>query len=62
MWAVPAPGTGLLQRHLLPYRGRIFAAPGGITHYIRAHWYQPPDEFIQAITASPDSPRGERRS
>jgi hypothetical protein len=38
----------------IPYNGRIFAAPAGITHYISAHWYQPPDEFIQAVTACPD--------
>jgi hypothetical protein len=38
----------------IPFNGRIFAAPGGITHYIRAHWYRPPDESIQAVTACPD--------
>jgi hypothetical protein len=38
----------------IPYDGRIYAAPAGITHYISAHWYQPPDVFIQAVTACPD--------
>ena len=53
---------GLCQHHgpilqydiFIPHNGRIFAAPGGITHYIRAHWYRPPDEFIEAVIACPD--------
>ena len=39
---------------LIPRGGRIFAAPAGITHYISAHWYRPPDEFIEAVLACPD--------
>ena len=54
----------------IPYGGRTFAAPEGITHYISAHWYQPPHEFVLAVhRLSRDaqcrvrsSPRGERRS
>jgi len=38
----------------IPYGGRTFAAPEGITHYISAHWYQPPDEFVLAVTACPE--------
>jgi hypothetical protein len=26
----------------------------GITHYISAHWYRPPDEFVQAVTNCPE--------
>jgi hypothetical protein len=37
----------------IPYDGRIFAAPDGIVHYISAHWYRPPDEFIEAVMACP---------
>jgi hypothetical protein len=45
----------ILKSHLfIPHDGRIFAAPGGITHYIRAHWYRPPDAFIEAVTECPD--------
>jgi hypothetical protein len=48
-------GGPMLHGHIfIPYRGRIFAAPGGVTHYIRSHWYRPPDEFIQAVVACPD--------
>jgi hypothetical protein len=46
-----AISTGYL---LVPFGGRIFAAPEGITHYISAHWYRPPDEFVQAVTACPE--------
>jgi len=38
----------------IPYGGRTFSAPEGITHYISAHWYQPPDEFVLAVTACPE--------
>ena len=26
---------------------------GGITHYIAAHWYRPPDVFLEAVRACP---------
>lgn len=31
-------------------RGAIFAAPNLIYHYISAHHYQPPEEFIESLT------------
>jgi hypothetical protein len=34
--------------------GRIYTAPDMIYHYITLHEYQPPDEFIAAVLASPD--------
>src|SRR5439155_5623857 len=30
-------------------RGRIYAAPNLIYHYVVAHHYKPPDEFLQAL-------------
>jgi DNA-binding LytR/AlgR family response regulator len=45
---------GLQVILFIPYGGRTFAAPEGITHYISAHWYLPPDEFVQAVTACPE--------
>jgi hypothetical protein len=37
----------------VPYHGRIYVAPVGVVHYIAAHWYLPPQEFIQAVLACP---------
>lgn len=37
----------------VPYRGSIYVAPVGIVHYIVAHWYRPPEEFIQGVLACP---------
>jgi hypothetical protein len=38
----------------IPYGGKIYVAPELITHYIAAHWYRPPDIFIEAVLACPD--------
>lgn len=37
----------------IPGKGCIYAAPGGIVHYIAAHWYRPPDTFVEAVLACP---------
>lgn len=37
----------------IPYDGRIFVAPALITHYINAHYYQPPQIFQDAVMACP---------
>ncbi|MGJ5197696.1 hypothetical protein [Bradyrhizobium sp. HKCCYLRH1030] len=37
----------------VPYRGNIYVAPVLIVHYIAAHWYRPPDVFIDAVLACP---------
>lgn len=37
----------------VPYQSRIFVAPVAIVHYIAAHWYKPPNIFIQAVMACP---------
>ena len=49
-------GRGLPSSHiniLVPGRGAIFAAPGGIVHYIEMHSYLPPQDFIAAVAACP---------
>jgi hypothetical protein len=41
--------------------GRVYAAPSLVHHYVIAHGYRPPDEFIAAVlawdegTAEPDA-------
>jgi hypothetical protein len=47
-------GPYLAYDIFIPCRDRVFAAPAGIIHHIRAHWYRPPDEFIEAVLACPD--------
>ncbi|MGJ4995029.1 hypothetical protein ACQR0Z_11475 [Bradyrhizobium sp. HKCCYLS3077] len=37
----------------VPHRGRIYVAPVLIVHYVAAHWYRPPDVFIDAVLACP---------
>jgi len=37
-------------------RGVIYAAPNLIYHYVCAHHYKPPDEFVQALMAGPSPP------
>lgn len=37
----------------VPYQGRIFVTHGGLDHYIAAHWYQPPAEFVEAVKHCP---------
>lgn len=32
----------------------VYVAPELILHYIEAHLYKPPDEFINAVLRSPD--------
>ena len=38
----------------VPHAGRIYVAPVGIRHYVAAHRYLPPAEFIEAVLACPD--------
>jgi len=37
----------------VPYKSRIYATPVAIVHYVAAHWYKPPEVFIQAVMACP---------
>jgi len=41
----------------VPGRGRVYAAPELIHHYVVAHLYKPPDEFIEAVLACPSARR-----
>jgi len=38
----------------VPGDGVLYMAPSSIAHYIDAHQYRPPDEFIAAVLACPD--------
>ncbi len=44
-------------------RPLVYVAPELIVHYIEAHGYRPPDEFIQAVLRCPpqDSPAFHKR-
>src|SRR5260370_18393242 len=39
--------------------GVIYAAPTLLYHYISAHHYKPPDEFVRALVAGPRPPNQE---
>jgi hypothetical protein len=48
-------GIGWSQENLiLPGAGEVYAAPGGVAHYVSDHRYLPPAEFIAAAMACPD--------
>jgi DNA-binding transcriptional ArsR family regulator len=32
----------------------VYVAPIGIPHYVAAHWYRPPTEFIEAVMRCPE--------
>jgi hypothetical protein len=38
---------------VIPTRTFVYIAPEMISHYIEAHNYKPPDEFIQAVIGCP---------
>lgn len=38
----------------VPGRGVVYVAPSLIAHYIDAHGYRPPDEFVEAVLQCPD--------
>jgi hypothetical protein len=40
---------------IIPGEGEVFAAPGGIVHYISDHSYCPPASFLKAILCCPPS-------
>lgn len=45
-----AGGTGNVW---IPSEGAVYVAPELVVHYIEAHKYRPPDEFIAAVMACP---------
>ncbi len=40
-------------------RGKIYAAPNMIYHYVTSHHYKPPSEFVQALKNGPSPPHPE---
>ena len=46
-------GPGFSGNIFIPYKNEIYVAPVAIVHYINAHWYCPPDIFIQAVIECP---------
>lgn len=50
----PAPGTiGNGEIRVSDKSGKTYVAPVLILHYVQAHGYLPPSEFIQAVVSSP---------
>lgn len=39
--------------------GDVFAAPNLIYHYVEAHKYKPPDDFLEALRGGPRPPGGD---
>jgi hypothetical protein len=37
----------------VPHQGKVYAAPVGIVHYVAAHWYKPPQVFVNAVLDCP---------
>lgn len=44
-----AVGLGAAEIHVTDPIGRVFAAPDMVAHYITAHRYLPPREFVEAV-------------
>jgi len=53
--------VGFAEIRVFGRNGKIYAAPNLIYHYVTAHSYRPPDEFIQAVLEGrqPDTPEYE---
>ena len=50
-----SPGPVWSQENLIvPGSGEVYAAPGGIVHYVEAHSYSPPERFVRAVLVCPD--------
>jgi len=47
---------GSAEIRIFGKRGKIYAAPNLLFHYITAHHYKPPDEFLSALQAGPIPP------
>jgi hypothetical protein len=60
---LPDPGPTWSQENIfVPGIDVVFVAPGGIVHYIEAHSYLPPAEFIAAVLLCPDPRTSEYRA
>jgi hypothetical protein len=52
---IESPGPVWSQENIfVPGSGVVYVAPGGIVHYVEAHGYLPPAEFIEAVLRCPD--------
>ena len=47
---------GTAEIRVFSRKGRIYAAPTLIYHYVAVHHYKPPDEFLQALWDGPRPP------
>jgi hypothetical protein len=57
-----SPGPIWSQENIfVPGDGIVYVAPGGIVHYVEAHSYLPPREFIDAVLRCPDCSSSEFR-
>jgi hypothetical protein len=50
---------GTSEIRVFPKQGAIYAAPTLIYHYVMAHKYKPPDEFVRALVEGPAPPNQE---
>jgi hypothetical protein len=46
-------GPAFSANVFVPYQSRIYVAPVAVVHYISAHWYRPPQIFIDAVLKCP---------
>lgn len=50
-----SPGPPWSQENIfVPGVDVVYVAPGGIIHYVEAHAYVPPQQFVEAVLACPD--------
>ncbi len=47
---------GYAEIRVFGQRGKIYAAPNMLYHYVTVHHYKPPDSFVQALKHSPCPP------
>jgi hypothetical protein len=45
-------GSGEIR---VPGNGKVYAAPVLVHHYVDAHGYRPPEEFIEAVVQSEEA-------
>jgi len=50
---------GYAEIRVFGERGRIYAAPNLLYHYVIVHHYKPPEEFVHALKYSPCPPEPE---
>ena len=53
---VPRLYLGSAEIRVFGPRGKIYAAPNLLFHYVTAHHYKPPVEFLQALALAPSPP------